>query len=450
MSVNKFEAKYVWNFNHRSPFNSLKGFSSLSSFMDWVAPLGEQGVAWGKFMNFSLIFLLSIIQLTFNSRLALAQTPSDTIANKDAIFARPFILQGSIGKQTTTAIGGYLEGNTNYFVEDGVGDGFSMEMRRFNIFLYSSISNGIRFLSELEFEHGTQEIALETALLDFEFHPAFIFRAGIILPPIGYFNQNHDSPKWEFVDRPLVSTNLIPSTLSEVGFGVHGNLPISSNIFTYEAYLTNGLNDNIIANNENRTSLASGKGTSFEEDNNGSPNFSSRVAIKNRRFGEMGFSFYGGAYNTFEVDGLRLDEKRNLQIWAIDANFSISNLQIIGETAWINVDIPSDFGQQFGSKQWGFHIDFIYPILKANLLNLNGVTLNTNFRIERVDYNVGDFEETGGNINDDVTALVPGLSLRFSKNTLIQANYRYHWERDLFGNPASKMAGFQFGFASYF
>ena len=200
--------------------------------------------------------------LILNSFNSMGQTPTDTIANKDAIFARPFIFQGNLGQKTSTAIGGYLEGNTNYFVEDGIGDGFSMEMRRFNIFLYSSVSDRIRFLSELEFEHGTEEIALETALIDFEFHPALIFRAGVLLPPIGYFNQNHDGPKWEFIDRPLVSTTLIPSTLSEIGFGVHGNVPVNSSIFTYEAYLTNGLNDNVIGNSENRTSLAAGKGWS--------------------------------------------------------------------------------------------------------------------------------------------------------------------------------------------
>ncbi len=360
-------------------------------------------------------------------------------------------LQGTIGKKTTTAIGGYLEANTNYFVEDGVGDGFSMEMRRFNIFLYSTISNNIRFLSELEFEHGTEEIALETAIIDFELHPSFIFRAGILLPPIGYFNQNHDGPKWEFIDRPLVSTTLIPSTLSEVGFGFHGNLSLQNSILTYEVYLTNGLNDNVIANEENRTSLSSGKGGSlFEEDNNGSPSFSSRIALKNFKIGEIGLSYYGGAYNTFEEDGITLDRKRRLNVFALDANLKVDKLKIIGETAWINVDVPDQFGQQFGSKQWGFHLDFIYPVFKTDLLNLQGVTINANFRVERIDYNVDDFEETGGNINDDITTIVPGLSLRFSKNTLVSANYRYHWERDLFGNPAAKVAGFQFGFASYF
>ena len=141
--------------------------------------------------------------------------------NKDAIYSRPFLAQMQLGRGTT-AVGGYLEANTNYFVTDGIGDGFSMEFRRFNIFLSSQILPGIRFISELEFEHGTEEINLETALLDFEINPSLIFRGGIILPPIGYFNQNHDSPKWEFVDRPMVSTTIIPSTLSEVGFGFHG------------------------------------------------------------------------------------------------------------------------------------------------------------------------------------------------------------------------------------
>ena len=43
--------------------------------------------------------LLWIIIAIWTVNSANAQTPSDTIANKDAIFARPFILQGKIGKQ---------------------------------------------------------------------------------------------------------------------------------------------------------------------------------------------------------------------------------------------------------------------------------------------------------------------------------------------------------------
>jgi hypothetical protein len=142
---------------------------------------------------------------------------ADSTLAQDGIFARPFI-----GSVASASIGGYVEGNTNWFVEDGVGEGFSMELRRFNVFLFSQVSQRVRFLSELEFEHGTEEIALETALVDVQIRPELVIRVGIILPPLGFFNQNHDSPRWDFVDRPLVSTDIIPSTLSEVGGGVYG------------------------------------------------------------------------------------------------------------------------------------------------------------------------------------------------------------------------------------
>ena len=108
---------------------------------------------------------------------------ADTLA-QDGIYARPFI-----GAVSSTSIGGYVEGNTNYFVQDGVADGFSMELRRFNVFLFSQVSPRLRLLAELEFEHGTEEIALETALVDLRIRPELVLCAGIILPPLGVFLQ---------------------------------------------------------------------------------------------------------------------------------------------------------------------------------------------------------------------------------------------------------------------
>ena len=392
-----------------------------------------------------IFLLLTLIPLMIN-----AQDTLSIFTNKDAIYSRPFLYQAKIG-QGKTAIGGYLEGNTNYFSTDGISEGFSMELRRFNIFLSSEIIQGIRFLSELEFEHGTEEIALETALLDFEIDQRLIFRGGILLSPLGYFNQNHDSPKWEFIDRPLVSTTIIPATLSEVGFGFHGNIPVSQDILTYEVYAVNGLTDNIIGNEENRTSLQAGKREEmFEEDNNGRPSYTSRLAYKKRNLGEIGLSYYGGVYNTFKEDGLVIDEKRRVNLMAFDFNFKIQKINIYGELARALIDVPESFGQQFGEEQWGLHTDIIYPVWIFNLFRWEKVTLNTNLRLEYVDYNVGTFRETGEDIFDDIYTLVPGLSLRFSPSTLLRFNYRYHWERDLLGNGPAKTAGIQFGFATYF
>lgn len=397
-------------------------------------------------MKYRILFLCLFFWCATSFAAFTQDTQTDTTTVQDGIYNRPFI--GSVAK---TAVGGYVEGNTNSFVEDGIPGGFGFELRRFNIFLFSNISERIRLISELEFEHGTEEIALETALIDFEINPALVLRGGIILPPLGAFNVNHDSPQWEFVERPLVSTEIIPSTLSEVGFGAHGKFYPGNLVISYDAYLTNGLQDGIVLNDMNRTHIAGGKSEhQFAEDNNGSPAFSGRIAAKHYGWGEIGFSWYGGIYNTFRVEGDSIDEKRYLNIFAVDYNASIWRAELKGEVAWASIDLQDDLDEVFGEKQWGGHLDIIVPVWQPDVLSYSDAVFNVNIRLERIDYNVGTFSSTGENIYDETTAVVPGLSFRPTGDTVFRLNYIRWWHRDLVGNPTEKTAGIQFGFATYF
>ena len=370
----------------------------------------------------------------------------DSTLAQQGIYDRPFI-----GSVSSTSLGGYVEGNTNYFVEEGVTEGFSMELRRFNIFLYSAISSRVRFLSELEFEHGTEEIALETALVDFQFRPSLVLRAGIILLPIGYLNQNHDSPKWDFVDRPLVTTDIIPSTLSEVGAGVYGRGGLGSLLFSYDIYLTNGLGQFVVGNEFGRTDIASGKSEEqFEEDNNGSPAISGRFGLLRTGIGEVGLSYYGGFYNSFIVEGQEVDDRRWLGITALDFGVSLGPADVRGELAYAQIDVPPGMSEVFGDRQWGGYLDVVVPLWRPDFSGYRDASFALGLRLERVDYNRGRFSSTGGKIMDDVTALVPGISFRPTPGTVFRANYRYQWTRDFVGNQAVRSAGFQVGFATYF
>ena len=375
------------------------------------------------------------------------RNPRDTATVQGSIYSRPFV--GTVSK---VSVGGYVEGNTNYFVEDGVSDGFSMELRRFNVFFYSPIATRLRFFSELEFEHGTEEISLETAQLDIQVAPALAARMGIIVLPIGAFNQNHDSPRWEFIDRPLVSTRIIPATLSEVGFGVYGRVqPRGASTLTYDAYLSNGLGDGIITNDEGRTSIPLGKrAEQFEEDNNGSPAMSGRLAWQQRGVGELGLSWYGGYYNSFKAEGVTVDEARRVTIAAIDLSTSIGNLSVRGEAAIARVKLPPSLTEVFAHQQHGAHIDLVLPVVKRRMLGSASATINVALRLEYLDLNVGRFTTTGEEIRDDVAAVVAGLSFRPSASTVLKANYRRQNTRDLLGNPPSKLGGYQVGFATYF
>ncbi|VXD16173.1 hypothetical protein [Marinoscillum sp. 108] len=382
----------------------------------------------------------------------LKKAPKDssiTGMNMDAVYNRPFL---QVGK-TPVAVGGYIEADYQYMGEDGLTEGHSFRIPRLTIFMSSAIHQKIKFLTELELEEGGKEIAIEFAALDFNFHPLFNLRGGVIMNPIGAFNQNHDGPKWEFVDRPLSAEQMLPATWSNVGFGVYGKHYQNDWAFGYEGYLTNGFNNSIIENDQNRTFLPASKTNAdrFEETNNGEPLITLKTALRYKN-NEIGFSYMGGIYNTHTEDGLILENKRRLDVWAVDFNATLplTKTYLVGEYAWIWVDVPSSYSQQFGNRQHGGFIDIVQPVFTRTILGFNNATLNIACRLEYVDWNVGSFRETGENISDDIWAIVPAVSFRPTAQTVIRLNYRMMKQQDILGNPPAAIAGIQFGVSSYF
>lgn len=377
-------------------------------------------------------------------------TARSTSMNMDAVYNRPFLSYDKL----PVSLGGYVEANWQHLGTDGITEGHQFQMRRVTLFVASTISKRIKFLSEIEFEDGTKEINIEFAAVDMEFHPLLNLRGGIVMNPIGAFNQNHDGPKWEFVDRPIAATEMLPATWSNVGFGVYGKQFTGDWVMAYEAYLTNGFNDRIINNSTGRTSLPAAKQDRdrFEESYNGVPLLTAKIAGRHSRVGEIGLSYMGGVYNKFQDDGLVLDQKRRVDVIAVDANTTLPRINTIltGEWAWVMVDVPQTYTQQFGNRQQGGFLDIVQPVWKTSILGFEKSVINLACRLEYVDWNVGQFKETNGNIGDHVMAVVPAISWRPSSQTVIRLNYRYNHSTDLLGNPPSHTAGFQFGISSYF
>ncbi len=225
-------------------------------------------------------------------------------------------------------------------------------------------------------------------------------------------------------------------------------------MFGYEFYLTGGFDDAIINNPENKTFLPAAKENPerFEESASGEPLISGKIAVGNAKIGEIGLSYMGGVYNKWQEDGLILDAKRRCDVFAIDFNTTIrrTNTNIKGEWAWIFVDIPPTYTQQYGSKQHGGYMDIVQPVLKRRMLGWDNAVLNLACRLEYVDWNVGKFRETGGNIYDDVWSIMPAISFRPTSLTVFRLNYRYQKQWDLLGNPPATTTGFSFGLSTYF
>ncbi len=373
-------------------------------------------------------------------------------ASKDARFYRPTVFQLET-EGGFFSLGGYAEANSQYFVTEGETDGLHFQVRQFHVIAQSTmLDDRLHFIADIGYDAESQEFNLVEAAINLRFHKAFNLRGGVILPPLGYFNQNGDGPISDFIDWPLSSSTILPSRLSEMGMGLNGNIDAADTFeITYEMYAVNGLQNGVIDNDLPRTAIPLGKeGNLFGNDNNDKLSYTGRLGLHWKNFGEIGFSYYGGAYNSTEVNEVEVDRSRDLTILTADFQTNLQKLAVRGEITYANIDVFEGLGQLFGSEQLGYHIEASYPILnRIRLLGQDNNRLNLAFRIEGVDYNRGTFEETGTNIYDEILGFRTGMSLRLGKTSVLKLNYSYFDQKDILGN-STKTGGFQFGFATNF
>lgn len=104
--------------------------------------------------------------------------------------------------------------------------------------LYFGYKWNDRFLfnTEIEYEHGGEEVAVEFAYLDYLWRPEANFRAGLVLIPMGFVNELHEPTVFLGANRPQIERVILPSTWRENGFGLFGEAgPVS-----YRTYVVNG------------------------------------------------------------------------------------------------------------------------------------------------------------------------------------------------------------------
>ena len=394
---------------------------------------------------------------------------ADTISGKpaltmDAIYNRPFLKLG----KSPVSIGGYVESDWQYVSTSGISEGNQFQFRRFSLFVASTITKRIKFLSEIEFEDDPSgdpdeartgpEFEIEYAALDIELHPMLNLRGGMIVNPIGAFNQNHDGPKWEFTDRPVSMTQMLPDTWSNTGFGIYGKEYNKNWMFGYEFYLTGGFNDSIIDNPQGKTFLPAAKSNRnrFFSSASGEPLYTGKISIRNDNIGELGLSYMGGVYNTWEIEGAQADNKRRLHVFDVDFNTTLPviHTNIIAEWAWVFVDIPPNYTQQYANKQFGGFVDVVQPIVKGKILGWDNASLNFALRGEYVDWNLGYFTSTGTRMFNDLWSVMPAISFRPTPQTVLRFNYRRQKQRDITGDTIGATigptAGFSFGISTYF
>lgn len=403
-----------------------------------------------KYMK-SILFILGVLQLSSAMYAQNKTTSESEKLNMEAIYDRPLSTIGT----SNLSIGGYIESHWQHYRTEGVSkEGHQFLLPRMTLFISSAISERIKFMSEIEIEDGGSSLAIEFAAIDFEFHPLLNIRGGIIMNPIGAFNQNHDGPKWEFAERPVAMNQMLPATWSTVGFGTYGKYAKKLWSFGYEAYLSGGFNNAIIDNTTGKTYLPASKDNveRWDKMTSGQPTFTGKIAIKHRKVGEIGFSYLGGIYNDMFLNGEKVDTKRSLRIAAIDAHTKLPwGTQLTGEVAHIWVQTPEYYSPEYGNQQIGAFVDIVHPVYQGRILGWKNTIINIALRGEYVDWNKGMMTEFAHTKKgDEMWSITPGISFRPGPRTVIRGSYKYRADKDFLRNPAEKTVGFTLGFSTYF
>lgn len=104
-----------------------------------------------------------------------------------------------------------------------------IEFHRFVLLGEMQVAERIRFVTEIELEHGfvqdnQGELELEQCYLDFTYYDSHSIRAGVLLTPISIGNLYHEPTVFHGVERPEFDRVVVPTTWFESGASVQGNV----------------------------------------------------------------------------------------------------------------------------------------------------------------------------------------------------------------------------------
>lgn len=245
-------------------------------------------------------------------------------------------------------------------LQDGSGGAGGKNLDALRLVLYTGFkfNDWIVFNSEVEFEHGGYsdeapegEVVVEFAYLDFLFARAFNIRAGQVLVPLGFINEQHEPPTYLGARRPLVERAILPATWHENGVGVHGELPGG---FSYRAYLINGLRGEKFSAEGIRGGRQAGK-----EANAQSLAWTGRLEWSPRPGIQAGAGFYTG--NSNQSGGGEALPTRVVEVhgefrsrgWQVRGLLARTRLGEAGVAAFA----PSDPARAAGTAQFGGYLE---------------------------------------------------------------------------------------------
>jgi hypothetical protein len=157
---------------------------------------------------------------------------------------------------------------------------------------------------------------------------------------------------------------------------------------------------------------------------------------------ELGVSAHHGAYNVFEVDGLAVDERRDLTILVADFEAEPFGWRVQGEGALASLDLPASLRGVFARRQRGFYMEALRDFGFGWVPTMAASSFSAGVRLDAVDF---DAELDG----DSVAQLSLGAVFRPTADSALKLSYTRGRAFDRFHNR-SDHAALLFSLSTYF
>jgi hypothetical protein len=314
------------------------------------------------------------------------------------------------------ALGGYFD--TEFISKDG-----SSTFRAHRLVLETSaqLHKNLLFSSEIEFEYGAKiagdstdtdgELKIEQVWFDYRLNDALTTRTGIVLVPFGRLNQLHDSDVRDTTERGVFAKYIVPTTWSDTGAGLLGQLEFGDVEVSYEGYLINGLNAAPTAAKGIRSSRPG-----FKTDNNENKAIVGRLGLSPYQGLVVGVSGYTGTYDT--------DGDKSIGMFGLDASWKNGPAEVVAEWAQIDANQETSATPQTLS---GYYVEGRYHLspawLKSGLPDFKHPVITLFGRLGSVDL------DTSVEDSMDITQYTFGLNFRPIENVAYKFEYEINEEK---------------------
>jgi len=263
------------------------------------------------------------------------------------------------------------------------------------------------------------EVYAEFATVDFMLHPMFNLKAGLMLVPMGIYNEMHEAPTFLATTRPLTEQRVIPSTWRENGAGIFGQV----GDIAYKLYGITSLDAKSTVDGFNSQGLRGGRQSGQKAIAN---EFSGvlrvdYVGIPGTMLGASGMWGKTGQADSHEHETTIVDAHADVRLKGIYFRSVAAYAQVTGANRLVTTPFTSAVGT--ADSMYGAYVEIGYDIFR--LFNINQ-ELYPHVRLEKID---SQYKVAAGNRFDaqyEQNVLTFGLAYKPIRQISAKVDYSFY------------------------